>query len=259
MALLRRKTKAKKAELEANAAAAEAKRAAQDSAAAVRDLAQALVAQLKQLGLEEKAGDAVQRIKSSDTYGKASSRATEISKRMQDSDAVTAGREAASQRTTAALAGLGTWLASGDRGEKLGISQRRRRSGGWLFGLLGVGLGYAVGILTAPKQGREIREQLTSRAGGGSAGGGLETVGHVGQGWDGATPPSERPLTDRVRTRLGEDPRTSGLPRLNINVVEGTVVVRGAVPDDTDQMAIREVIASVEGVDDVDLRLGSNL
>jgi BON domain len=260
MALLRAKTKAKKAELESRSAAAEARRAAQDSAAAVRDLAQALLTQLKQLGIDEKTGDAVQRFKSSEAYGKAAAKASEISKLMADSEAVAARREAASQKTTAALTGLGTWLATGDRGQKLGITQqRRRRSVSWLFGLLGIGIGYAAGILTAPKQGREIREQLTSRASSSSGGGGMDNVGHIGQGWDGATPPAERPLTEKVRTRLGEDPRTSDLPSLDVDIVGGTVVVRGTVPQGRDQGTIRDVILSVEGVDDVDLRLDSNI
>ena len=63
----------------------------------------------------------------------------------------------------------------------------------------------------------------------------------------------------RTPLRLGEDPRTADLPSLNINVVDGTVVVRGAVPDSADQDAIRDVITGVEGVQNVDMKLGSSI
>ncbi|HSK98489.1 MAG TPA: BON domain-containing protein [Euzebyales bacterium] len=253
MAVLRQKTKAKKAQLEANAAAADARRAAAESAAAVRDLAQALVAQVRELGIEEKASEAVERIKASEAYGRAQAKADELGKRVAESDAVTVGRENAARRTAATLAALGTWLATGERGKRLGIAQSRRRGVAWVTGLAGVGIGYAVGVLTAPKEGREIREQLMNRGGGGEFD---NVAGRIGE-WDDTTPPFERPLADQVRTRLGEDPRTSDLPSLNINVVDGTVVVRGSVPDTTDHDAIRDVIFGVEGVQNVDLKLGS--
>jgi BON domain len=255
MAVLRQKTKAKKAQLEANAAAVDARRAAAESAAAVRDLAQALMAQVRQLGIEEKASEAVGRIKASDAYGKAQAKADELGKRVSESDAVTVGRESAARRTAATLAALGTWLATGERGKRLGIAQSRRRGVAWVTGLAGVGVGYAVGVLTAPKEGRQIREQLMNRGGGDFD----NVAGRIGQEWDDITPPFERPLADKVRTRLGEDPRTSDLPSLNINVVDGTVVVRGSVPDTTDRDAIHDVISSVEGVQNVDLKLGSTI
>lgn len=258
MAMLRQKTRAKKAELEAKAAAADARRAAHDSAEAVRDLAQALMAQIRQLGIEERTGEAIEKIRSSDTYSRAQAKAEDLSRRVSDSDAVTVGRESVARRTAAGLAGLGTWLATGDRGKRLGIKQSRRsRTGGWVFGLLGVGVGYAVGVLTAPKSGNEVREELASRARGGSS---YDNVaGRIGQDWGESTPPFERPLEDKVRTRLGEDPRTSHLPKLNINVVGSTVVVRGAVPDNADRGAIEDVVAGVEGVEGVDIELGSSL
>lgn len=256
MALLRQKTKAKKAELEASAAAADARRAAAESAAAVRDLAQALVAQVRQLGLDEKAGEAMGRIKASETYGKAQAKADELSKRVAESDAVTVGRESAARRTAEMLVSLGTWLATGERGKRLGIARSGRRGLSWVMGLVGVGVGYAAGVLTAPKEGRQIREQLMSRRGGE----GFDNVaGRIGQEWEDTTPPFERPLEDKVRTRLGEDPRTSHLPSLNINVVDGTVVVRGSVPESADRDAIQDVITGVEGVQNVDLKLGSTL
>ncbi|CAN5782660.1 hypothetical protein BH23ACT10_BH23ACT10_13850 [soil metagenome] len=252
MALLRKKTKAKKAQLEASAAAAEARRAAQDSAAAVRDLAQALMAQVKELGIDERAAETVDRIRSSDTYGRAQAKANDLGKRVGESERVAVSRENAAKTTAAAMSGLGTWLASGKRGQALGISGSKRRGGGWFLALLGIGVGYAIGIFTAPKQGREMREQIGGR-------GGSSWDGPVGNfsGDHGVAAPSGDPqLADKVRTRLGEDPRTTDLPSLNINVVDGTVVVRGSLPDDADEGAVRDVVADVDGVRDVEMELG---
>lgn len=254
MAVLRKKTKAKKAQLEASAAAAEARRAAQESAAAIRDLAQALLTQVRDLGLDERAAEAVERVKGTDAYTRAQARAADVSKRVAESDAVTVGKESAAKRATAAAAGLGSWLATGRRGDALGIAPAKRGGLGWFFALLGVGIGYGIGILTAPKEGREIRDQLVSRAQAERLKG---PVGRI-DGDHGTLAPSGDPqLADKVRTRLGEDPRTADLPSLNINVVDGTVVVRGAVPGDADEGAIRDVVGSVEGVRDVDMELGS--
>ena len=252
MAVLRQKTKAKKAEIEARAAAAEARRAAHDSAEAIRDLAQALMHQFKQLGLDEKTSEAIGKLRSSEAYGRAQAKADELSRRVAESDAMTVGRESAARTTTQALAGLGAWLATGERGKRLGIRNSRRGPGGWVFGLLGVGIGYAIGVLTAPKGGAELREELASRAGGSRGDGSADWAGP-------ATTEFERPLEDKVRTRLGEDPRTSQLPKLNINAVGGTIVVRGAVPEGADRGAIEAVIAGVDGVEHVDIELGSSI
>ncbi len=253
MAVLRKKTKAKKAQLEASAAAAEARRAAQESAVAVRDLAQALVTQIKDLGFDERAAETVKRVKASDTYGKAQARATEVSRKVAENDSFAAASENAAKQSAAALTALGTWLATGPRGDKLGITTAKKsKGGGWFLALLGVGVGYGIGILTAPREGREMREQLVSRSSQWNGGGDVTSI----DGDPGVLAPSGDPvLADKVRTRLGEDPRTSDLPSLNINVVDGTVVVRG--PADVDESAVREVVSSVDGVTAVDLELGS--
>ena len=254
MAVLRKKTKAAKAQLEASAAAAEARRAAQESAMALRDLAQALVEQIKDLGLDEKTAEALERVRQSDAYGQLQARAADVSKKVAESEAFANGRDTAARQATAAMTGLGTWLASGRRGEALGITRSKRRGGGWIFALLGVGLGYAIGILTAPREGREVRDQIASRGRSlASSNGPVENF----DGDPGVLAPSGDPvLADKVRTRLGEDPRTADLPALNINVIDGTVVVRGPLPEDTDRDAIRDVVGSVDGVHDVDMELG---
>lgn len=253
MAMLRKKTKAKKAEREAAAAAADARRAAQESAAAVRDLAQALLVQIKALGIDDKAADAVERVRSSDAYAKVNDRVSDVSRQVADSELVSAGREDIARSTAAALSGLGAWLASGKRGTALGISgSKRRRGGGWFLALLGVGAGYAIGVLTAPKQGSQMREQIADRGGSNWNG----PVDGISGDHGVAAPTGDPQLADKVRTRLGEDPRTTDLPSLNINVVDGTVVVRGSLPDDADETAVRDVVAGVDGVRDVEMELG---
>lgn len=67
-----------------------------------------------------------------------------------------------------------------------------------------------------------------------------------------------RPLADQVRSHLSADPRTADLPGLAINVAEGTVFVRGSVPVGYQESAIREVISSVPGVNDVDLQVSTS-
>ncbi len=62
-------------------------------------------------------------------------------------------------------------------------------------------------------------------------------------------------LADRIRATLEADPRTTHLPALSINVADTTVFVRGVVPPSTDASVVREVIAAVPGVDDVDLQV----
>lgn len=63
------------------------------------------------------------------------------------------------------------------------------------------------------------------------------------------------PLEDDIRTELDGDPRTAGLVDLVINVADSTVFVRGNVPAGFDPTAIRDVIAAVPGVTDVDMQV----
>lgn len=70
-----------------------------------------------------------------------------------------------------------------------------------------------------------------------------------------SAPLSGRSLADEVRSHLSADPRTADLPGLAINVAEGTVFVRGSVPPGYEDLAIRDVISSVPGVNDVDLQV----
>lgn len=194
-------------------------------------------AKLADAGLDARTAAVLEILRDSETLGEARSRVRELSE--------------------GAMAGLGTWLGSGAVAERLGVQRRRRRWPAILLGLLGVAAGYAIGVLTAPKRGEEMRDDW-SAASESATDTAMKAASRVSQDTaDVSAPPAEKPLADKVRTRLGEDPRTADLPKLNINVVEGTVFVRGAVPADADTEKIRGVVAEIEGVTDVDLQVTS--
>lgn len=189
-------------------------------------------------------------------------RATELAERVRKSETAEQAKVTAQQAKATAqrvsdeqLGRLGGWLARGKPAEKLHVQPAKRRLPAWLALLVGAGIGYLIGTLTAPKRGEELRHELAQR--------GTElkddlavTAQRVQQDTeDMAAPAAQKPIADEVRTRLGEDPRTSALPKLNVNVAEGTVFVRGSLPAGFDESAIRDVVASVPGVDDVDLQL----
>ncbi|MGI8574403.1 MAG: YtxH domain-containing protein [Egibacteraceae bacterium] len=181
----------------------------------------------------------------------------DLTDRVLASEGYQQARENAERASASGLAALGTWLTQEPQASKLGV-QPRKRSKGWLTILFGLLAGYAIGVLTAPKPGRETRQELNRRGGNLANEADRLKRSATDDASDMGTPSADRPLVDKVRTRLGEDPRTSDLPKLNINVAEGTVFVRGAIPDGTDQESIRSVIVSVPGVEDVDLQLSES-
>lgn len=227
-------------------------------------------AQMRESGLDGRASDVAQRavelagrLRDSEAVAKAQARgkefatlaaekireaqlndkATELAAAVRESETA----QQAAVATDRALERLGSWLSEGRTGQKLGIRPAGRGFPAWLAALLGLALGYAMGLLTAPRRGPALRDDLVTAA------------DRLRQDTaDVSAPPAQRPLEDAVRTRLGEDPRTADLPKLNINVAEGTVFVRGTVPVGFDENAIRDVIAGIEGVRDVDLQVSAS-
>ena len=55
----------------------------------------------------------------------------------------------------------------------------------------------------------------------------------------------------RIRTALGEDPRTQDMPRTNVAVTDGIAELRGPAPSEEARQAASEIAASVEGVREV--------
>jgi BON domain len=69
-------------------------------------------------------------------------------------------------------------------------------------------------------------------------------------------PPPEIPVQheeveNRIRTRIGEDPRTMDIPHVNVEVNDGVAELRGVAPSEEAKQAAGEIAASVEGVSEV--------
>ena len=69
-------------------------------------------------------------------------------------------------------------------------------------------------------------------------------------------PPPEIPvqheeIENRIRTRIGEDPRTMDMPHVNVEVNDGVAELRGVAPSEEAKQAAGEIAASVEDVSEV--------
>jgi hypothetical protein len=58
-------------------------------------------------------------------------------------------------------------------------------------------------------------------------------------------------LEQRIRTHIGEDPRTAEMPRVNVEVNDGVAELRGAAPSEDAKLAAGEIAQQVEGVREV--------
>jgi len=69
-------------------------------------------------------------------------------------------------------------------------------------------------------------------------------------------PPPEIPvqheeIENRIRTRIGEDPRTMEMPHVNVEVNDGVAELRGEAPSEEAKAAAGEIASSIEGVREV--------
>jgi BON domain len=58
-------------------------------------------------------------------------------------------------------------------------------------------------------------------------------------------------LEQRIRTQIGEDPRTAEMPRVNVEVNDGIAELRGVAPSEDAKLAAGEIAQQVEGVREV--------
>ncbi len=58
-------------------------------------------------------------------------------------------------------------------------------------------------------------------------------------------------VEQRIRTRIGEDPRTAEMPRLNVEVNDGVAELRGPAPSEEAKQAAGEIAQETEGVREV--------
>jgi hypothetical protein len=64
-------------------------------------------------------------------------------------------------------------------------------------------------------------------------------------------PEQQEEVEQRIRTSLGEDPRTADMPRVNVEVNDGIAELRGTAPSEDAKTAAGEIASSVEGVREV--------
>ena len=58
-------------------------------------------------------------------------------------------------------------------------------------------------------------------------------------------------LVQRIRTNIGEDPRTAEMPRVNVEVNDGVAELRGTAPSEDAKLAAGEIAQEVDGVREV--------
>ena len=58
-------------------------------------------------------------------------------------------------------------------------------------------------------------------------------------------------LEQRIRTQIGEDPRTAEMPRVNVEVNNGIAELRGVAPSEDAKQAAGEIAQGIEGVREV--------
>ena len=143
-----------------------------------------------------------------------------------------------------------------------------------LFVLLGLAIGAA--IARSKKGGTSDESSSFSGTPGTDAG---SPAGQQGETWGSGTPtgtaggggpqgtgaerdysdPSAGPLIgeqqedveQRIRTNIGEDPRTAEMPRVNVEVIDGIAELRGVAPSEDAKLAAGEIAQAVEGVREV--------
>ena len=173
--------------------------------------------------------------RSSELAARAQERSSELAARAQERSSELAARaqERGSELADESMRRVGERLSQGRVGERLGIQPAGAgRRWPWLVAaLVGITAGYVIGVLTGARKGDQIQQA-------------------VDQGRREASP-----LVDAIRAQLTSDPRTAGLPDLSVNVAGGVVFIRGTIPADFDEKALREVIERVPGVEDVDVQV----
>src|SRR5918992_3285395 len=58
-------------------------------------------------------------------------------------------------------------------------------------------------------------------------------------------------VEQRIRTQIGEDPRTMDMPRVNVEVNDGIAELRGEAPSEEAKAVAGEIASSIEGVREV--------
>lgn len=67
----------------------------------------------------------------------------------------------------------------------------------------------------------------------------------------GDVPEQQEEVEQRIRSRVGEDPRTLGMQRLNVEVNDGVAEIRGVAPNEDAKAAVQDIASNAEGVREV--------
>ena len=238
-----------------------------DMVAKVQETAAALADKVRDAKLDERAAEladlAREKVRDAELDARAAELAALARQKVQESgvddlaaDLVARVRETPVAVSAAGLAGtaavtardatertldrVGEKLAEGRVGDALGL-RRRKKNRSWLFIVAAaLAAGAVAGFVVFRRRDAQLAAQWPAED--------FEPSGS-------AVPVVDLPLDGRVREAIGQDPRTADVAPLNVNVVDGTVFVRGFVGPEVDVEALRSVIASVEGVTDVDLQV----
>ena len=228
------------------------KTAAQATVAQVQDRAAAIADRVRDAKLDERAADLATSAREKVREAELDARAAELAARVRDAAVVeqvaeTAAHVADSARDVAetALERVNDWLVDTKVGDAIGVQPRKRRRKPWALLTAGaLAAGVAAGLVLFRRRETQADDVWAS------------SESDIGNGLTRSTAPGAAlPLEARVREAVGADPRTATMPALNINVVDGTVFVRGTVTSEVDQEALRSVIEDVDGVTDVDLQV----
>jgi hypothetical protein len=76
-------------------------------------------------------------------------------------------------------------------------------------------------------------------------------IGRSHRGRIGDIPEQQEEVENRIRTRVGEDPRTADVPHLNVEVNDGVADIRGEVHSYEEKGVVEEIAADVDGVTEV--------
>ena len=202
------------------------------------ELAAAARKRAQETGLDDWVSDVVARVRDSAVAQQAVETAGQVAESARD----------AMDRT---LDVLGERLEDTPVGDRLGIKRRRRRMSPWALAAAGLAVG--AGVVAS-----RMRSQTQAAADDDAV---WRTPGqdirlderNLPTGAEATT----EPLDSRVRQAIAADPRTKALD-LNVNVVDGTVFVRGTVDSGADEETLRSVIEPIDGVTDVDVQVSTS-
>lgn len=76
-------------------------------------------------------------------------------------------------------------------------------------------------------------------------------IGEEHRGQVGEVPVQQDEVENRIRTRLGEDPRTAEMPHVNVEVNDGVAELRGVAGSEAMAQAAGEIAQETEGVNEV--------